>query len=694
MKKLRIYLGDLTHDTVGLATEVFPLNVGFVAAYCQKLFGDKVELRLFKYIPKLEQALLTEPPDILALSNYPWCHNANMELFTLLSRRRPEALRVMGGPNFPHAHEDQAEFMRRRPILDAHVYLDGEVGFSGIVEAALKARDLAEARAKLREVPIDGVAQHGKDGGLLAPVKEVRKVTLDEIPSPYLSGLMDEFFDGRLSPMIQTNRGCPFTCTFCHDGTTKVNKVNQFGVERVKQEIRYIAERAPATVRSLFISDLNFGMYPRDQEICAELALIRKERGYPKYIDSTTGKNSKDRVIRAIEQLDGALGMTMSVQSLDMGVLEKIKRDNIRLDDFLALKPAIRASNLPTVSEVILGLPGETFESHMTTIGTLLDAEMDAVTPYTLMLVNGSELATAAERRKWAFKTKFRVIPRDFTRLSDGRKIVEVEEVAIESNTLPFEDYVKARRLALILRVATGYGFKPLVRFINERKLRVIELIKALLAASDGPATDGPAAPRKVISLLRAFENQTRGELWDSEEDVINFFQDDKHFEGLINGDYGANLMQLYGARCIANAAGDWVDFVFHHAWKLVDAAKLPEDAREELKQIEAYSRALHVNMFGPDRLKTTPEVPLTHDIAAWISDPADRPLSAFRWETARPVRFELTEDQFQEVEHGLSQFGRNEQGLAKTLIRVSYRTIWRRPAAAQPPTAARIFSS
>lgn len=680
MKKLRIYLGDLTHDTVGLATEVFPLNVGFVAAYCQKLYGDRVELRLFKYIPKLEQALLAEPPDLLALSNYPWCHNANMELFELLKRRRPEALRVMGGPNFPHTHEDQVQFMRRRPLIDAHVYLDGEVGFANLVGAALEAHDLKEARARLREIPLDGIAQHGNGGGLLAPVKDVRKVSLDEIPSPYLTGLLDEFFDGRLSPMIQTNRGCPFTCSFCHDGTTKVNKVNQFGVERVKQEIRYIAERAPSSVRSLFISDLNFGMFPRDQEICAELAQIRKTRGYPKYIDSTTGKNSKERVIRAIEQLDGALGMTMSVQSLDMTVLENIKRDNIRLEDFLALKPAIRKSNLPTVSEVILGLPGETYESHLTTIGTLLDAEMDAVTPYTLMLVNGSELSTAEQRKKWAFKTKYRVIPRDFTRLKDGRKIVEVEEVAIETSTLPFKDYVRARKLALVLRVSTGYGFKPLVRFINERKLRTIELIKALLAASEGPATDGSAAPRKVLSLLHAFENQTRGELWDSEEDVINFFQDDKHFEGLINGDYGANLMQLFYARCIANAAPDWVDFVFHHAWALVDAAKLPEEAREELRQIEAYVRALHVNMFGPDRLQTVPEARLTHDIAAWIVDPADRPLSSFRWPAARTVRFVLTQDQYQEVENGLSQFGRNEQGLAKTMIRVSYRTIWRQP--------------
>ena len=53
-KPLRLFLGDLTYDTVGLSTEVFPLNIGYVASYCKQIFGDKVEISLFKYIEKLE----------------------------------------------------------------------------------------------------------------------------------------------------------------------------------------------------------------------------------------------------------------------------------------------------------------------------------------------------------------------------------------------------------------------------------------------------------------------------------------------------------------------------------------------------------------------------------------------------------------------------------------------------------------
>ena len=47
---IRIFLGDLTYNTIGMSTEVFPLNVGYIAAYCKKQFGSKVDITLFKYI--------------------------------------------------------------------------------------------------------------------------------------------------------------------------------------------------------------------------------------------------------------------------------------------------------------------------------------------------------------------------------------------------------------------------------------------------------------------------------------------------------------------------------------------------------------------------------------------------------------------------------------------------------------------
>ena len=70
-RPLTVYLGDLTYTTLSLATDAFPLNIGFIAAYAAKSFGKEIDLRLFKYVDDLEQAILEKPPDILGLEQLP-----------------------------------------------------------------------------------------------------------------------------------------------------------------------------------------------------------------------------------------------------------------------------------------------------------------------------------------------------------------------------------------------------------------------------------------------------------------------------------------------------------------------------------------------------------------------------------------------------------------------------------------------
>ena len=145
--------------------------------------------------------------------------------------------------------------------------------------------------------------------------------------------------------------------------------------------------------------------------------------------------------------------MAMSVQSMNQDVLSNIKRDNISSDHLVALGPTLKNEGLHTMSDVILGLPGETYETHLQTIKDLVDADIDWIDVWTLMLIDGSELNTPQEKEKWGLKTKFRIIPRDFTKLTDGKVVVEIEEVGIGSNTLSFDEYLELRLFALILRV-------------------------------------------------------------------------------------------------------------------------------------------------------------------------------------------------------------------------------------------------
>ena len=225
MEKLKIYLADLTYNTVSLATDSLPLNIGFVAAYCKQQFGEKVDIKLFKYPQDLEKAIKDSAPDILGMSNYPWNFNLGLSFFKIIKEISPNTVTVMGGPNIPLYEEDRTSFILKNPLIDFYVYLEGEEPFSNLVEKFFEHKNNAN---KLKMNPIDGIVHRVDNNNIIKGTWLKRRKILDEIPSPYLGGFMDKFFDGKLSPMIETNRGCPFTCTFCHEGHSLITKVNYF----------------------------------------------------------------------------------------------------------------------------------------------------------------------------------------------------------------------------------------------------------------------------------------------------------------------------------------------------------------------------------------------------------------------------------------------------------------------------------
>lgn len=679
MKPLKVFLGDLAHVTVGLATDGFPLNIGYVGAYSKYLFEERIELQLFKSILDLEEALKKSPPDVLGLSNYPWCHNANREIFEILSELKPQAIRVMGGPNFPHPEKEQEQFLIDRPWVDSYVYLDGEIGFANILAKVLEHGGCEQFRQTHKDLPIDGCISLSKANRRIAGSNLSRPIKLDAFPSPYLTGLMDPFFDSPFTPMISTNRGCPFTCTFCHDGNEALNKVTRFSMTRVKEEIDYIANHVSKSMHGLIVADLNFGMYKRDIEVCKALSDVRKRSGYPQNIKTTTGKNSKERVIDTIEILNNSISLSMSVQSLDQQVLANIKRSNIRVDGITGLQSAIRKSGLTEVSEIILGLPGETLESHKKTISQLLDAGIDQVIPYTLMLVEGSEMNSVEQRQKWGFQTKYRIIPLDFTQLYSGRKILELEEVVVETNTLSFDGYMEARQLALIVKLFKLEGFRPVFKYLNENKIGLSEILDSLVSSLQG--TDRNQAEGLSDELLKVFENfrqDTMDELWDSEDELIEWYQNSSNFQRLLDGKDGKNLLQYYYAFSVSNYTSSIADWIFHHVRKIISDLYSASRILNLLDEIEMVCRGMAYNLLGSDRRNTVPKCKVTYDYKGWLSDTRDLPLAFYHCDEPKEFQFVITADQYKVVEDTLDNSGRTPAGVARAFVRVSNKDLWR----------------
>ena len=669
---LRVYMCDLTHDTVVLVSDTIPINIGFIGSYAKQQFGDDIAISLFKYPRTIIEAIEAAPPDVIALSNYSWNSKLSERIARLAKARNPGVLTVQGGTNFPHREPQQLEFLLTRPATDVFVELEGEVTFSELLRRALAARD---GGTPVLDAAIPGCAfiqpgtRQTSSPVLVKGDLPPRLKSLDDIPSPYLNGMMEHFFDGRLTPFLETNRGCPFKCTFCHTGADYFQKINMFSLERIKEEIAYIAPRASGFgIVNLHLADTNFGMYPRDREIAEALLESQQKYNWPRQVMATTGKNNKERVIEITSILGNVFSVNMSVQSMDPDVLVNIKRDNIRLDAYAEVNKHLNESGRSTKGELIIGLPGESKDTFVRGIEQIIAAGVSSVCSYSLMLLHGTEFKDPDYRREFDIRGKYRMVPLNFGEYA-GERVFDVEEMAYATSTMPFDDYLWIRGMCLFVEVMhNNRPFDELIRYgMEEFGLTRFQLLKRAYESL-------ASAPAGVRGIVEHFMEETRGELWDTEEELEAAYRKDETYTQLRNGLIGSNLIYKYKAASLAFCNQEWAEYL-GSMLKGIAAGQQPErsvsaDAVREIDTLVQYVKAKLAGVLNVEGNLAPTALESAYDIGAWLVEGGrlrDHVL-------AEPVTyvFEYGEDQIAARKDYFRRYGTDANALSKIVTRVS----------------------
>ena len=672
--KLRIFLGDITHDTIVLVSDTIPINIGFIASYIKKIYGNSVDITLFKYADDIIKQIKSNPPDVIGLSNYSWNSNLSEFLISLAKKHNPNIVTVQGGTNFPHDEETQKEFMSERPATDIFTILEGEKSFDNIIGRVLECN---KNRNKIFEKEIDGcvfihpdtkntVKQIFYKGQILSRIKD-----LDEIPSPYLNGMMDKFFDGRLTPFIETNRGCPFTCSFCHTGADYFHKLNKFSEGRVKAEIEYIGKKAGALgISNLHLADVNFGMYPQDQIVAEMLLETRKKYKWPQTLMTTTGKNSKERIMKITEILGSIFEVTMAMQSMSESVLSNIRRSNIKLDHMVEVNNELKKQGRTTAAELIVPLPGETKISFVNGLNNIINSSVSRVIIYTLMMLHGTQFKTPEYRKKYKYLTKFRIVPLNFGEY-DGQKVFDYEEAGVGTKDLSFDDYLFIRALALF--VETLYNGKPFEEFFKYAKYYGIQPADLLQNLYENLLD----APNDLQLIVNNFLGETKSELWDTEEELTNFYNKEENYNKLKRGEVGGNLIYKYKSMGLLTASSSITLFLKNQILKIVTSKqkeiKSLDIIKSELKEIADFC-SLKINALL-DASANTESVSkkFDYDILNWIEDQNNKRLSDYKFENNEKVElyFEFTEDQINMRKDLFKRYGTDINAVSKIMTRI-----------------------
>jgi radical SAM superfamily enzyme YgiQ (UPF0313 family) len=525
MNKSVVYFAQLTHEKEGVyQNNHIPLAIGLLSEFLKKDLDENVLVKLFKTPSDLNDSLLKENPSIVFFSLYMWNENLSLQFAKEIKKQNPGVLIVMGGPNISLIDEKNIDFLTENNFVDILVRGDGETLVREIAKKYYESKNID----KVKRITTGNIYSiiDGKPF-IFNDEKDIKlgmkgNGELNEIPSPYLSGALDKFFTHGAIPLLETNRGCPFSCAFCQQGNKYFSRIRNYDTKRVQKEIEYIAKKIheeKLKITILEMADANFAMYKRDGEFLDFVRIMQDKYSFPKEIWCSTGKNRTSLIVDNINKLqEGSILMRAAVQSVDKNTLEAIKRKNIKLETYFDFMDRYEKQGLATGADVMLGLPMESKSVHVQGFLTLIDKKITEFSALQTIQLKGTEMEKPEFINQYGIKTKFRVIPEshgEYNIYDSIAKIYECEKIIYQTNDLSFEDYLDCREFHFLLMVYHNTRLAlPVYKVLDFLGINRSELLRVIYSLSHSSK-----------ELTKDFIIDTQKELLEDER--VNFSKDE-----------------------------------------------------------------------------------------------------------------------------------------------------------------------
>ncbi len=542
IKPTRIFLADLSHTySVSSLELMVPLNIGYIKAYTVANLGDAVQIDLFKCPQKLLDRVAGEQPDIIGFSYYSWNASLNWHIGREVRKALPGALIVAGGPNIDEDGARRTALLKKHSFLDFLVIDGGEEPFHDLVKWW---RSLDRDRNCLP----NNLAWLGQNGEAIStPLRPTKKI-IDDITSPYLTGCLDEFLDAGMVPLFETNRGCPFKCSFCAWGAASKDMLRRMDFDTALAEMEYVASRSSA--RNWTLCDANFGILKRDVEIARKIRALHDGLGIPVTVQTFLAKNVTERNLEIGELLNDMTTATMSFQSLDEQVLKNIERGNISLNTYTAYQKRFFDIKHRTYSELIIPLPGETRATHIAALRTLVDSGVHELHVHNLRMLAGTKINSQDSWLEFGFRSRFRIIHGDagIYRYPDGTagRVFEYEESLRETNTMSETDLFYFRKLQFFIEFSWNFDvYGPLLKVAHRYGVHPIDVLVTLVNNLETQQSQSQSELR-CMEFYKRLQTMSEAEWFDSADEIEAYFAREENFERLLNMEF--DKLNLLGA--------------------------------------------------------------------------------------------------------------------------------------------------
>ena len=424
-----------------------PYSIGILQAYAQKHLKNPKKfvflLPIYKRIKVAQAVKQLLDAEIVFFSTYIWNYRLSLEIAKAIKQAKKDCLIVFGGPQVPESYQGMEVFLKENPFIDVGCYTEGEIPFLKILEN-LQDRSWEN---------IPSIGFINQEGGFKYNPLSKRIEDLNEIPSSYLEGVFDSLMEANpgesWSALIETNRGCPFRCTYCYWGKQKRSNIYQHSIERIFKEINWLSQRR---IEFVFCCDANFGILERDVDIALKVSENKKKYGYPKAFSVQNTKNSTERIFILQKILnDSGLqkGVNLALQSVNGDTLQSVKRSNINTGTYRNLQHLFTKEKIATFSDIIIGLPCESYDTFAEGVSKIITSGQHSRIQFiNLCVLENTEMAQAEYQKRYGLVIKDSEIISHHTSFDNEIEVPEIQKLVVGTNFMSEKDWLRSRVFA------------------------------------------------------------------------------------------------------------------------------------------------------------------------------------------------------------------------------------------------------
>ena len=421
-----------------------PLAIGYQWCYGKNDNWTLKDVLIEKTEP-VDYVATMESPDLVAMSSYVWNWEYNRELAKQIKRKFKQCKIITGGPQI---NKYDPDFFDKHPMFDAFIHGEGEEAFKSIL-----------AGSDWETIPNVQTLYH-------MPEPAVRRKNINNIPSPILEGFYEPIMakypkDTMFQVTWESLRGCPYHCSFCDIGEDYWNKLTLFDMERCRAEIEWMGKNR---IEYVSVCDSNWGMLDRDYELTQHVLDTKKKYGYPMWWDATWSKNNLDKnyaIAKAAHESGENIfkGITVALQSFNEDTLQIVDRFNLDFDTLKTYFDKYKADGIPTYSELIWPLPGETFDTLKAGIQQLIDAgQENYLMIHPLVVTDNSPMGNKTYQQQ--HNLDVRKIALDTVYLgADEKYITEYTDVVYATGTADHETVIQGHLYSWLVILMHYYGW-------------------------------------------------------------------------------------------------------------------------------------------------------------------------------------------------------------------------------------------